>query len=121
MRRWFAQAVVLAFMLPALIGLLPQLALSASSALERDVLTSVCGQNGSGQQDRDRHSASHEHCVLCGNPCPNCSPSLADATPAFGARPALAGVPRAATADIMPAPLQALLDASPPRGPPAIS
>ena len=121
MRRWFAQAVVLAFMLPAVLGLLPQPALSASTALERDILISVCGQNGSGQQDRDRHGASHEHCVLCGNPCPICSPSLTAATPAFGARPGLAGVPRAATADTVPAPLRALLDASPPRGPPAIS
>ncbi len=121
MRRWLARTVILAFMLPALVGLLPQPAVSAAVALERDILTSVCGQSGSSQPDQDRHGASHEHCVLCGNPCPSCAPSLAAATPAFTARPRLSAAPCAATADAAAAPLQALLDDSPPRGPPAVS
>jgi len=118
LRRWFAQAVALALLLPALIGLLPQPALSAASALERDLLLSVCGQDlpqpGGGQ-----HQTSHDHCVLCGNHCPGCSPSLATAAPAFTAVPRRSATPEASAADAIAPPLQALLDASPPRGPPA--
>lgn len=118
MRRWFAHAVAVALVLPVLIGLLPQPALSAASALERDLLLSICGEDlpqpGSGG-----HQPTHDHCVLCGNHCPSCSPSLASAAPAFLAVPRRSHLPLAAAAAVIPPPLQALLDASPPRGPPA--
>ena len=122
MRRWFIQAVVFAFVLPALIGLLPNPALSASAALDRDVLSSVCGQDMPQQPDGGApHQTSHDHCVLCGNHCPSCSPSLAATTPAFTAAPRKTDIPAAVTASALAPPLQALLDASPPRGPPALS
>lgn len=121
MRRWFAQAVVLAFVLPAIIGLLPQPALSAAAALDRDLLASFCGQDVPQQQGGSQHDRGHDHCVLCGNPCPSCSPSLDGASPAFTARPRPSGFPQAAAADSVARPLQALLDSSPPRGPPTLS
>ncbi len=121
MRRWFAQAVMLAFVVPVLINLLPQPALSASAALDRDVMLSVCGQDMQQQQGgHQQHPTSHDHCVLCGSQCPLCSPSLASPAPAFATRPQPAGIPQSAAADALAAPLQSLLDASPPRGPPAV-
>jgi hypothetical protein len=120
MRRWFAQAVVLAFVLPAVIGLLPQPALSASSSLERDLLASVCGQDSPQKQGGGQHEG-HDHCVLCGNQCPSVSPSLDSATPAFSPRPRHSAIPEASTAETIALPLQALLDSRPPRGPPTFS
>lgn len=117
MRRWLAHAVALALVLPVLIGLLPQPALSAAAALERDLLFSVCGQDGP-QQGSSGHQSTHDHCVLCSNHCPSCSPSLASAAPAFTAVPRHSALSEAAAAAAIPPPLQALIDASPPRGPP---
>jgi len=118
MRRWFAHAVALALLLPILIGLLPQPALSAAAALERDVMLSVCGSDQP-QQPGGEHHATHDHCVLCGNHGPNFTPTLASAAPAFTAVPRRSVAPAAATEQALAPPLQALLDASPPRGPPA--
>lgn len=120
MRRWFAHAVVLALVLPALVGLLPRPALSAAAALDRDLLMSVCSQNLP-QQDQSPHQATHDHCVLCGNHCPSISPSLAGGAPAFLPAPRRGGIPGPAAVHAIPPPLQALLDASPPRGPPTLS
>ena len=118
MRRWVIQAVALAFVLPALIGLLPEPALSAAAALDRDIMASVCGQQMPQHQDGSPLHAGHEHCVLCASHGAASSPSLADAAPAFAPAPRRAGVIAAATPRSMAPPLQALLDASPPRGPP---
>jgi hypothetical protein len=120
MRRWLVQAVVLALLLPAVIGALPQPALSAAAALDRDLATSVCGSKLP-QQQGGQHDQAHDHCVLCATHCAVASPSLASATAAFSATPRAAGVPRAETAEAMAPSLQALLDASPPRGPPALA
>lgn len=119
MRRCIVQAVMLAFVLPALIGLLPQPALSATALLERDLMLSVCGQDMPKLPDGGQQHAGHDHCVLCGTQCASCSPSLAGATPAYAPAPRRPSVPEAAVASIMAPPLQALLVASPPRGPPA--
>ncbi|MEI7600523.1 MAG: hypothetical protein WCJ41_14530 [Aestuariivirga sp.] len=120
MRRWFAQAVMLAFVLPAIIGLLPQPALSASTALDQDILMSVCGQDLPGQPDGgQQHQATHDHCMLCGNHGQSCCPTLGASAPAFAATPRHVGIPQTATPEALASPLQALLDASPPRGPPA--
>jgi len=121
MRRWFVHAVALAMLLPALVGLLPQPALSASAALDRDLLISVCGQDMPQLPDGGQHQSGHDHCLLCGNHCPSCSPSLASAGPAFTVVPRHAGRPQVAAARAIAPPLQALLDASPPRGPPTLS
>ena len=119
MRRWLVQAVALALLLPALIGLVPQPALSAAAALDRDLMLSVCGQDMPKLPDGGQQHAGHDHCVLCGTQCASCSPSLAGATPAYAPAPRRPSVPEAAVASIMAPPLQALLVASPPRGPPA--
>jgi hypothetical protein len=120
LRRWLAQAVALALLLPALIGLLPQPALSAASAFERDLLLSVCGENAP-QQGGGHHQSSHDHCVLCGSNCSSLSPSLANAEPAFTAAPRRSDEPTVTVAATLAPPLQARLDASPPRGPPTLS
>lgn len=120
LRRWVAQAVALALLLPALIGLLPQPALSAASAFERDLLLSFCGENGP-QQGGGQHQSTHDHCVLCGSHCSSLSPSLANAEPAFTAAPRRSDEPAVTVAATLAPPLQALLDASPPRGPPTLS
>lgn len=122
MHRWFVHAVMLALLLPALIGLLPQPAVSASAALERDLLVSVCGRDTPQQQDEgSRHPAGHDHCVLCSSHGTACSPSLAGAEPAFTPVPPQAGAPSRVRDGAIAPPLQALLDASPPRGPPPLS
>ena len=120
LRRWVAQAVALALLLPALIGLLPQPALSAASTFERDLLLSVCGENEP-QQSGGHHQSSHDHCVLCGSNCSSLSPSLANAEPAFTAAPRRSDEPTVTVAATLAPPLQARLDASPPRGPPTLS
>lgn len=122
MRRWLVHAVALALLLPAIAGLLPQPALSASAALERDLLVSVCGRDMPQQQDEgSRHPSGHDHCVLCSAHGTDCSPSLAAAAPAFMSVPPRTGIPSAVRAGVIAPPLQALLDASPPRGPPALA
>lgn len=120
LRRWVAQAVALALLLPALIGLLPQPALSAASAFERDLLLSVCGE-GAPQQGGGQHQSTHDHCVLCSGHCSGVSPNLANVAPAFTAAPRRADEPAMTVAATLAPPLQALLDASPPRGPPTLS
>lgn len=120
LRRWVAQAVGLALLLPALIGLLPQPALSAASAFERDLLLSVCGEDAP-QQGGGQHQSTHDHCVLCSSHCSSTSPTLANAAPAFTSEPRRSDKPAMAVAATLAPPLQALLDASPPRGPPSLS
>ena len=120
LRRWFAHAVMLAFVLPAMVGLLPQPALSASATLDRDLMTSVCGQSLPGKAGGgEQHQAMHDHCVLCGNHCPSCSPALNASAPAFAALPHRRSLPQQPADRSFASPLQALLDAHPPRGPPA--
>lgn len=120
-RRWLGSAVVLALVLPVLIALLPQPALSASAALDRDILLSVCGPNGPEQGSGAPHSSAHDHCILCSSGCPVCSPALSTASAAFAAAPRLAARPALPQAPSLAPPLLALLHASPPRGPPALS
>lgn len=118
MRRWCAQAVVLALVLPALLGLLPQPAYSAADALERDLAVSVCGKDMPLQQDGGQQHRSHDHCVLCASHCASHGPGSLPAGPAFAALPPSAAIPELATTQALAPPLQALLDASPPRAPP---
>ena len=118
-RRWLIHAVALMLMLPALMGLLPQPALSASAALARDLQASVCGRDLPQQQGGGQHDQAHEHCMLCTSHCASCSPSHARQMPAFAAAPRRSALASIEAAHLRPLPLQALLDASPPRGPPA--
>ena len=120
-RRWIIQAVVFALVLPALMALVPQQALSASASLDRDILLSVCGKDGPQQDGGGAHTSPHEHCILCSSSCPSCSPALGAVAAAFASIPRALTVPRRAQAQSLAPPLQALLDASPPRGPPTLS
>ncbi|WP_421693219.1 hypothetical protein [Aestuariivirga sp.] len=120
-RRWFIHAVLFAFVLPVLLGLVPQQALSASAALDRDIQLSVCGKDGSQQGGGGSHQSPHEHCILCSSGCPSCSPALGAAAPAFAAVPRPVAVPQPSQTLSLSPPLRALLDASPPRGPPSLS
>lgn len=120
MRRWFVHAVALALMLPAIIGLLPQQALSASAAFDRDFLVSVCGHDLPGQRtDGGQHQGGDDHCVLCAGHGFSCSPGIASVAPVSTAAPP-GSLPQPATASALAPPLQALLDARPPRGPPVL-
>ena len=122
LRRSLAAAVAVALLLPALLTLLPQPALSASAALDRDLAHALCNPLG-GPQDESApvNHADHGHCILCGTSCPACSPTLTPAGAAFATRPAItaAATPREHVA-LVPL-LLALIDTSPPRGPPAFS
>ena len=121
-RRWLAQAVALVLVLPVLLSALPQPALSAAAALESDVMLSLCAGDGPQQGDHDgTHANGHDHCVLCGAACAGAGPSLANATPAFAAPPRRSGTPADRAAGALAPPLQARLDAVPPRGPPVLS
>lgn len=120
MRRWFAHAVALALLLPALLVLLPQPSLSAEAALGRDLVSSVCGKDGPQQNGQGPlQHAGHDHCMACGTTCSGCGPSLSSAMPAFATIPPSTGSPEIAPRDAMAPPLKALLDSRPPRGPPA--
>lgn len=122
LRRGLAAAMAVVLLLPALLALLPQPALSASAALDRDLAHALCNPLG-GQQDEDapaRH-AGHGHCILCGTSCQSFGPSLTPAGPAFTAGPRYYGISKPREVVAVPPPLRALIDASPPRGPPAFS
>lgn len=121
-RRGIAAALALSLLLPALIGLLPQPALSASAALDRDIALSQCNPSGaSKEQGAPQHEAGHDHCILCGTSCPGGSPTLSSGGVAFTAAPEPSAVHLSLTAEALPRPHLALRDASPPRGPPTFS
>lgn len=121
-RRWLVHAVALVLVLPVLLSALPQPALSVAAALERDVMLSLCAGDGPQQGDHDgTHANGHDHCVLCGAACAATGPSLANATPAFSGPPRRSGAPSEEATGTLARPLEARLDASPPRGPPTLS
>lgn len=121
-RRWLAHAVAVFLVLPALIGLLPQAALSATAALERDAMASICGQDRPQPVDHDgQQHAGHDHCVVCATACAGLGPGLAAVSPAFATRPGRTGVLGALQAGETGSPLQASVAWRPPRGPPAAS
>jgi hypothetical protein len=113
-------AVVLALVLPLVFGLLPQLAGATANALDRDIAASVCGpSNPGGPAEGTAHHTGHGDCILCGSCAAIGGAAPAGSGAAFSAVPrrveAVPAVPPAG----LPPPLRALLDASPPRGPPS--
>jgi hypothetical protein len=121
-RRGLVSVLVLALLLPVLIGLLPIPALSATAALERDIAVSLCDPLGEPlQQGSPQHQAGHDHCILCGTSCPCCSPGISPASAAFASRPASSAIPLPQLGSAVMLRLLALLDVSPPRGPPSLS
>jgi hypothetical protein len=109
--------VLLAILVPVLLGLLPQ----PVSSFERDLAVSVCGTQT--QPGAPGHqSGGHDHCILCSAGCTHSGPALAGPVPAFApAAPEPCAFARITAQAGIPLPLRALLDASPPRGPPASS
>ena len=112
-------AVVLALVLPLLLGLLPQLAGAGANSLDRDIAASVCGpSNPGGPAEGTAHRSGHGDCILCASGAAGGGAVPAGSIAAFCAVPrrveALPALPPAG----LPPPLRALLDASPPRGPP---
>jgi hypothetical protein len=120
-RRWIVQAVMLSLVLPVLIGLLPQPALSAAAALERDLALSLCNPYGGDDPAESGHRpAAHDTCILCTACAAVTGPALANATPGLDVRPRLAHPMRRAVPAFLPPAAAFLLDGSPPRGPPAL-
>jgi hypothetical protein len=113
-------AVMLALVLPMLLGLLPQPALSAAQTLDRAIAESLCLTSGNdGPAGQQQHPANGDACILCG-PC-----SAAGPAPGEAARDGRGLRPTAVAAPCPPAQLQRpetswLLYGSPPRGPPAL-
>ena len=111
--------VAMSLMMPLVLGLLPQPALSAVQSLDRDIALSICSQLDGQQRDGGQHDqATHDCCILCSTNCPVCGPSLAKAMVAYDAIPAYWGTTFYDDfGDLLP-PRLVLLDGSPPRGPP---
>ena len=86
--RGVIHAVLLALVLPVLIGLLPKPALSAAEALERDLAVSICDPSGMHGPGRSGPAPlSHDTCILCAVCSAAAGPGLADASAAFHAKP----------------------------------
>jgi hypothetical protein len=115
-----AAVVLFALLLPLAAALLPQQALSAEQAFARDLAASVCSDTGiahaGGQPAAPVH---HEACILCAGCAAASSPALAAASEAYAVRMGSASPSHRPATPGLPPLLAALLDATPPRGPPA--
>jgi hypothetical protein len=120
-RRWILHAVAVAFALPALLGLLPNPATSAVSALERDIALSICGPYGNGGPAGPEQLPLHaDACILCSICAAAAGPAPGDADKAFSVeRRTSAVTPYPPAVHLRPA-SSWLLFGSPPRGPPSI-
>jgi hypothetical protein len=112
---------VLSFVLPLLLGLMPNPGTSAASALERDIALSICGSYGNGgPAGPQQHPAHPDACVLCSI----CAAAAGSAPVDAGA--ALIALNRSSVVESLPRATQLrpasswLLFGSPPRGPPSI-
>ena len=117
-RRGIISWVIAALVLPLLISLAPQPALSADAALDRAIAESLCGTTAPASQ-QGQHQDHTQHCILCHSGTMCCTVAL----PAGGA---LAAPGRQASAEsrltlyAVHRPSVALRrDGSPPTGPPA--
>lgn len=121
-RRGIVRWIIAAWLLPVLLGLLPNSILPAAAALQRDLAFSICSPSGSTDPLGGGGSGDHrQHCILCATGCPVLGP-------APGAAGTLLPLPQEKAALALASPAedhfvfgQVLLDGSPPRGPPSIS
>lgn len=119
-RRGIVQAVLFALLLPLLLGLAPQPSLSASAALERDLALSICSSSSADHPvGQEQHGGAHQHCILCASCAAAHAPLLAGGAAAFAPKPLAEGARPVPPQAGLAFPLRALLDARPPRGPPA--
>lgn len=118
-RQWLARCLAAVLLLPLLLGLIPQAALSAEAALERDLAWSVCEHDAGTPTDGKGHEQKHEtQCILCVTGCPICAPALAVDLPATSQFPSsLGGAAPHPEGERLTA-LRVLRDGSPTRGPP---
>lgn len=118
-RSWLAHWLVAVLLLPLLIGILPQPALSVEASLAQDLALSVCSPFEDHQSDGERgHKPAHEqHCIVCSAGCPLCAPALpvnqALSLPSTATNRTLEYDSR----DVIPV-YGVLWHGSPPRGPP---
>ena len=117
-----ARVLAVALLLPALLSLLPQTALSAAAQLEQDLARAICstsGKHASAPMGQTGHEGKTS-CALCGT-CASAGSAGLSAAPdgAFHASPVLGSGMRL-TAQLQRQHLPAPLGGSPPRGPPAI-
>lgn len=109
--------LLIALLLPLVLGLMPQAAFSAQAQFDRDVAASLCAPESDGQ-DQDRHAGHDACCILC--PAGSSVPVALRAS----AQPALPLLFRRADSALTPADpvpgLRADLARIVPRGPPIV-
>ena len=119
-RRSIVHAVLFALLLPLLLAIAPQPSLSASATLERDLALSICSGSGADHPaGQDDHSAGHQQCILCASCATGQAPLLGGGSAAFMAAPRTTEARPVLPHRGVPPLLRAMLDARPPRGPPA--
>lgn len=117
-RRGIISWVIAALVLPLLISLAPQPALSAEAALDRAIAESLCGTTAPASQ-QGQHQDHTQHCILCHSGAMCCTVAL----PAGGAltapgRQGFGESPLALRRDTRPS-ASFHRDGTPPTGPPA--
>jgi len=118
-RQWLARCLAAVLLLPLLLGLIPQTAISAEAALERDLAWSVCEHDAGTPTDGKGHEQKHDtQCILCVAGCPICAPALTADLPATSQFPSdLSGAAPPPEGKTLTT-LRVLRDGSPTRGPP---
>lgn len=117
-----ARLMAMALLLPALLSLLPQPALSAAALLEQDLARAICSPAAKHFSSAPLGPPSHEgsaSCILCGL-CANAgSGGLSPAPAGIAVAPPVAGTGQALTAQLQLQHFPAPSGGSPPRGPPS--
>lgn len=117
-----AQLVAVAMLLPALLSLLPQPALSAAAQLEQDLARALCSESGThpaAPQDHARHEGSAS-CILCAACASAGGPGLSGAAGGVSLAPPDLGMGLRLAAQLPRQHLPAPSGGSPPRGPPIV-
>lgn len=119
-RRWIVHAVLVALLVPVLLGVLPVTGHSAESMLERDLALSLCSSDRQDGLPGEEQGPSHsETCVLCSACAATAGRSLVEIVSAF-AEPSHSPLPAVYCQAVLLRPLESLrLLGSPPRGPPS--
>lgn len=117
-----ARVMAVAMLLPALLSLLPQPALSAAALLQQDLARAICSETGT-QSSVPQGHAGHEpnaSCILCGA-CASAGAGGLSAAPGYvSVAPPVRGSGLRLTAQLRRQHLPAPSGGSPPRGPPSI-
>lgn len=119
-RRGIISWMIAALLLPVLIELVPQPALSAEAALNRAIAESLCGTNAPVPR-QGPHDDQHQHCILCHAGAAHGILALPAGGASAAPHPQRFGLSlRALEASPRPR-LTARRDGSPPTGPPAFA